>query len=252
MKLVLPFIVVLIAHISLYSQSEFPWQMPTAGDYPKVKQFGKNPASFVPSGFKVVKSASGDLNGDGQRDNAMHIVGTSEKFLYTSKDGWVKDFDTNPRILLILFKDSKKGGYRLVAQNNEFIPFPDSPSQSEPIQDLQIKKGVLQLDLEIWYSMGTWGAANLTYKFRHQNGDFYLIGADREDYTRNDFMTDVSSYNFSTMRVKRVEKVRGGAGNTSESRRPVITWGRIQNVTIRRLSEMGRAFSWEIEQDLFI
>lgn len=252
MKLVLPLIVVLIAHISLYSQSEFPWQMPTVADYPKVKQFGKNPASFVPSGFKVVKSARGDLNGDGQKDIAMHIVGTSEKFLYTSKDGWVKEFDTNPRILLILFKESKKGGYRLVAQNNEFIPFPDSPSQSEPIQDLQIRKGVLHLDMEIWYSMGRWEAANLTYKFRFQNGDFYLIGTDREDYVRHDFMTNVSSYNFSTMRVKRVEKVRESSVRPLESRRAVITWERLQNISIRRLSEMGPAFSWEIEQHLFI
>lgn len=209
-------------------------------------------SSFVPPGFKLVKSARGDLNGDGHKDLALHIIGTSAKFYYTSKDGWVNDFDTNPNILLILFKEPKYGRYRLIAQNNKFIPFREYPAQSEPLEGMSIERGILRIEMGIWYSMGSWGAANLNYKFRYQNREFYLIGADREDYMRNDYMTYISSYNFSTMRMNHVEKTRDSAENVPSLRKPTITWKRIQDVNIRRLSELGPAFSWEIEENLFL
>lgn len=250
-KILITFLFLFVS-LPLYAQSEFPWQMPVASDYPEIPRFGRSVSSFVPSGFKVFKSASGDLNEDGHKDAALVVIGTSEKFLYNSKDGWVKDFDTNPRILLILFKEPKNGGYKLIAQNNSYIPSQDSPSQSEPLQNLSIRRGVLRLDFEIWYSMGSWGATNSNHKFRYQNGEFFLIGADREDYMRNDSTTNISSYNFSTMRVKRVEKTRENLDSRPAFRKPIITWERIRNSKIRRLSELGQAFSWEIEKDAFI
>lgn len=252
MKHFLPFLVVVFVSIPLYSQTEFPWQMPVAADYPKISKFGSKVSSFVPSGFKIVKSARGDLNSDGHKDIALHIIGTSSKFLYNSEDGWVKDFDTNPRILLILFYESKNGRYRLVEQNNEFIPQRDAPNQSEPFQDLSIRRGVLRIDFELWVSAGGWGATNANHKFRFQNGKFYLIGADREDYMRNDSMAYVTSYNFSTMRVKHVEKVRENLDSSPENRKPIITREKMRNVKIRRLCDLGSAFSWEVEKGQFI
>ncbi len=234
------------AFTGVYAQDDEKWVMPTAADYPTIAATGSKISDFVPVGFEVVKSVSGDLNADGVADTAVHIKGTSKKFL-NANDGLGSDvFDTNPRILLILFKDKTAGTYRLAEQSNTFIIRPDSPVSSEPFQDMSIKNGVLQIDLELWQSAGGWGMTHASYKFRYRSGEFELIGADRNDAMRNTGEMETVSYNFLTNRVK-VSK-----GNFSEDKKDKVTWRNLPRRALKTLKTFPKPFEWEIEKDTFI
>jgi hypothetical protein len=201
-------------------------------------------------GFVVVSKVMGDLNGDRLSDIAVHIKGTSPRFITKLSND---EYDANPRVLIILFKTAVGNGYQLIEQNNKLITTPDSPAMTEPFQRMSIAKGILKLELELWTSAGSWGATNGTYKLRYQNGRFFLIGADREDYRRNDIEMTTRSYNFLTGKVKYINKIRPTIENPSAyDRKPIIKWRKIPRLQLRPLKDLGPAFSWEVERDYFI
>jgi hypothetical protein len=102
--------------------------------------------------------------------------------------------------LVILFRDTD--GYRIARQSNTFILAPDFPARADPFQKVAIRKGVLQLDFELWYSAGSWSASEYSYKFRVQNGKFVLIGAEHTESMRNSGETESKNYNFRTSKMK--------------------------------------------------
>lgn len=229
---------------------EIHFPMPGNSDYPKIRSNGAKLEDFVPAHFDLVSKVRGDLNGDAKPDVALHIKGTFSKFITKLEYG--SDFDTNPRILIILLAEKGQRGYRLAVQNNYFVPTPDSPTDAEPFQGMSIRRGVLRLDFELWQSMGSWAATNASYKFQYRNEEFVLIGADREDYMRNSYDSTALSYNFLTGRVKTVDGPRRDLESNPEPIRKKITWSKLRNIKPRALKDLRAAFSWEIEPDIFI
>ena len=66
---------------------------------------GKQIKDFVPENWTIIKQASGDLNKDNAEDIALVIQSTDPKNIIAN-DGLGEDtIDTNPRSLIILFKD---------------------------------------------------------------------------------------------------------------------------------------------------
>ena len=223
--------------------------MPAGADYPKIPLRGKRISDFVPRGYKIVSKIYGDLNGDKLPDVALHIRGTFGRFI-TKLD--FQEYDSNPRILVILFRENGVG-YRLAERSNKFITTPDSPAMSEPFQRMSIVNRVLKLDFELWLSAGGWGATNGSYRFRYQKGQFFLIGADREDYMRNSIEIYMESYNFLTRKIKSTEGIRKDIENAQASyRRPKIKWRTLHHIKLRTLKDLGPAFSWEIEHGTFL
>ena len=242
-------ILILILTISGLGQDN-PWPTPTIADFPKIVLQGRTIRDFVPNNFNLVSQVSGDLNGDKLPDIALHIKGSSSRFI-TKLD--FNEYDANPRILLILFKENNQKGYGLAEQSNTFIITPDSPARSEPFQGMSIKKGVLKIAFELWLSAGGWEATNATYKFRYQNHQLFLIGADREDYMRNSIETYKESYNFLSRKVKITEGLRKDIENPETYKtKTTIKWRQLPQVKPRGLKDLGPAFSWEIEPGYFL
>lgn len=137
---------------------------------PNCQSVGLKTSDFIPEQWKTLGEAKGDLNGDNIEDAAMAVQGTYSKFVDKEEK-----FDTNPRMLIVLF--GSKVGYRLAEKSNSIIAIPDSPSMTEPFDSLAIKNGVLHIRQGIFMSAGGWTTSNHLYKFRYQNSEFVLIGA---------------------------------------------------------------------------
>ncbi|MFY7730392.1 MAG: hypothetical protein ACOVRN_12800 [Flavobacterium sp.] len=144
---------------------------------------GKPLDSYVPTGWKLLAKATGDLNKDGLDDAAIVIENTDPANIIKNEEGLgAKELNTNPRHLLILFQES--GGYVLKFINKKFIPsehIAEAPCVTDPFsagEDFRIKKQVLHLRFGNWSSCGSWYAGSSTYKFRFQEDNFILIGYD--------------------------------------------------------------------------
>jgi hypothetical protein len=73
--------------------------------YPFIQASAMSFEDFIPKGWVVFDSASGDLNKDGKADLALVIQ-------HKDSVAWVNDFGdtvlTNPRMLVVLFRDTAK------------------------------------------------------------------------------------------------------------------------------------------------
>jgi hypothetical protein len=246
MKKILAFTFALLTTVGTYAQDEDPWVKPKPADYPVIAKNAPTVAGFIPVGYKLVKSVTGDLNGDKVPDAAVHIMGTSKQFLNKNEGLGGDIYDTNPRILVILFRDKPNGGYSLAEQSNTFIIAPYSPVSTEPFQDMSIRKGVLEISFELWQSAGGWGATNASYKFKFTGGEFSLIGADSMDYQRNSGDSETRSYNFLTNRL-RITK-----GSMSSDKPGKVRWKTLKKQKLKTFETFPIPFEWEIEPDVFL
>jgi hypothetical protein len=222
------------------------WTLPTEADYPKLEKYGQTVESFVPKSWKTVDKATGDLNGDKIPDAVVVIRGSDAKFINKNDGLGVEEFDTNPRILLVLIRNALVNRYELIEQSNSFIITPDSPTMSEPFLAVKIKNGVLQLDFEIFYSAGSWGTSQASYKFKYTDGEFALIGADKTESARNTGETETRSYNFLTNRMSIT------TGNFATDTKNKVKWKTYRVGKLKTFRTFAKPFEWEIEPDYFV
>lgn len=241
MKKLLITLIFLCGLQNVSAQSDFP--LPTAADYPKLITSAKNSSDFIPANWKTLGEAKGDLNNDKIPDVALVLKGENSKFINKNEGLGSDVFDTNPRMLVILF--GSNDGYNLAEQSNNIIAMSDSPTMEEPFDSVEIKNGILQIKQHIFMSAGGWGTSNYTYKFRYQNSGFALIGADKTSLQRNSGETETRSYNFLTRKVK-VEK---GSIENNKSR---ATFRNFKVGKTQTLKDFPKPFEWEVEKDFFI
>ncbi|MDO8876542.1 MAG: hypothetical protein Q7V40_10625 [Pseudolabrys sp.] len=198
-------------------------------NYPKIAAQAASFESFVPPGWRLERSVSGDLNGDGRPDAVLVLRDNdAKKFIETRRESMPK-FDTNPRILAVAFAGDN-GGYALALENHTLIARTDDPFQQDPIDpdgiqagEIAIRNGTLRVTLG--YFGGNMG--RMTYTFRFQNGRFEMIGYDRVDVTRNSGVTSDISINYSTQQmVRKIGHISNDAVKTTRSklpRKPLLT-----------------------------
>lgn len=236
-------LIILLAATFIKAQEN--WNQPTKADYPPIKRSGNTINSFVPRNWKIIGKAFGDLNKDRKSDAVLVLRGNFAKFKNKNEEGLGRNiFDTNPQILVILFKNKIGKGYRLAEQNNRFIIQANSPTMSEPFQKVSIKRNVIKFDFENWYSAGSWSAFYVSYKFRYQNGRFVLIGADKTSRIRNTGEEELRSYNFLTRKRQMVK-------TNPETEKKKVSWKRIKLETLPTLKTII-PFQWEVEYDYWI
>ena len=210
--------------------------------YPVVSSTGKTMSAFIPAGWHILDSASGDLNKDARTDFAL-VLQHKEKKQLIKKDAYSTDtVMTNPRMLLLLFADS--GGYRLAEQNNTFILTYDVPPNvmDDPLADISIRKGVLQIDFRFFAYMGSWNVSSYSYKFRYQNNAFALIGADYSTFHRASHDFEEYSFNFLT---KKWSEKKGNDGN-ADSSGTKETWHTLQLQKLKTLGTFKEPFTWKV------
>ncbi len=228
----------------VFSQDDF--KFPTESDYPKLPAAARNFDEFVPPNWKLMSKATGDLNGDKIQDAVLVVQGTRAEFIQKNDGLGGDEFDTNPRMLIITFKNAPENRYELVEQSKTFIITPDSPTMTEPFQSVKIRNGVLQLDFEIFYSAGSWGTSQSSYKFKYTNGEFVLIGADKTGSMRNTGETETRSYNFLT------NKMSVTAKNFSDDAKVKTKRKTYRVGKLKTFRTFAKPFDWEIEKDYFL
>ncbi len=244
MKKTLLISIIILCYVNfINAQDSFTY--PTNFKFPKIKKQSKNIKDFIPKNWKVIDKTFGKLNKDSTKDVVLILKADYAEFLNDNKEGLgVKLFDTNPRMLLILFK--KKNGYKLATKSTTFIIGRKYPAMSEPFVNVSLKDRVIKFDFEHWQSAGGWAAWNNTYKFRLQNGRFKMIGADHYYYVRNSGETELRSYNFLTRRMK---IVTGSYSDDSVENK--VIWKRF-HFKQRKTFHDFIPFTWKIEQDKHI
>jgi len=210
-------------------------------NYPSITKTAKNTIEFIPAGWALMDSATGDLNKDGKPDIAIvlqHIDSIS--IINTEGDTLI----TQPRILIILFQSANKTLY-LEEQSNSLIIKHDEPRMEDPYQDITIDKGLLQIDFQIFYNWGGWTVITSSYKFRFQNGEFELIGADYNSFNRASLDFESYSYNFLTGKRK---YTKGSDENSIEK----TYWKTLKIGKLKTLKTFKEPFSWEVEEDVYL
>lgn len=173
---------------------------------------------FVPENWEIISQGSGDLNKDNLEDVAFVIKLTNKKYIIAD-EGLGKGFiDYNPRLLIVLFKDAINNRYNLIAENDCFIPKDVDPVLEDPFRSISIEKGNLLITCGYWASAGSWYSDVITYKFRYQENDFALIGAEEETYHRASGESFKRSINFLTKKLSETKY------EDSDDVKPKIVW----------------------------
>jgi hypothetical protein len=205
---------------------------------PSIPNDGKVIADFVPNKWKVIAKTEGDLNKDKINDVAFVIENTATENIVLN-GGFGKDtLNVNPRFLLVLFKTDSK--YVLKSINKKFIPSQDdseSPCLEDPFMEnggIEIKNGVLNIELHYWLSCGSWFVTDRKYKFRFQEDKFVLIGYDSDSFHRSTGESNSVSINFLS---KKKELITGM--NEFEESNPKTTWKSIKIEKLIKLEDLN-------------
>jgi len=195
--------------------------------YPTLSKSVIAAKSIVPANWKIKSIADGDLNGDGMADVAI-VIEYNKTVKEHRPNGVVND--GHPRILLILFKTDR--GYQPALQNNTIILRDGEGGMVRDAFDkIFIAKRVLNINYEFVRD-------HSYYKYRYQQGDFYLIGA---TLTANDgHKIEDHDYNFSTR--KAVFKFDTIDGDQSKTEHKTIKAGRLNS-----LHEASIPYEWKVE-----
>lgn len=201
---------------------------------PIIPQVGMTIADFVPSKWNVIAKTEGDLNKDKINDVAFVIENTAKEN-FVSNDRFGNDtLNINPRFLLVLFKTNSS--YVLKSINKKFIPSQhDSVSTclEDPLMEnggIEIKDGVLNIDLHYWLSCGSWYVTDRNYKFRFQENSFFLIGYESSSFHRSSGESEATSINFLS---KKKEIITGM--NEFVASKPHKIW---KNIKIQKLVKL--------------
>jgi hypothetical protein len=144
-----------------------------------------NPAikNFIPEGWKLLVQADGDLNKDAFPDAALLI-----------EENTADGSGAHARSLIVLLKNGQQ--YNLAVGTDKAIP-PGSTTvgaKLDPAKCLRIEKGILLTNITAQTEAGE--HLDITYKYRHQNDAFYLIGATQKGI--NGTLDYTSDYNATT------------------------------------------------------
>jgi hypothetical protein len=195
--------------------------------FPQLDTFHSKPAFAAPPGWFVKSKATGDLDGDGKADIALVFEfqkATEETRPDSSKNSGA------PRILAVYLYQPAAGAYRLLLQNNTFIPrYGEGGMDPEPFDGVDIRGKRLFVNIEFLRGY-------IRYRFRFQQGDLFLIGADSGGASGG--MLSSFSANFLTGLAK-AEKGPIDADKLS------VTWLRIPR-QLRRLRNMKMIQEWEV------
>lgn len=210
--------------------------------YPSLNKSGQRIGDFVPRGWTILDSSIGDLNTD-YIDDAVIILQHKDSVTLINSDG--DTTQTQPRILLILFKNTVSNRFELTEQSNSFVLKHDKSTMDDPYREITIDNGVLSITFNLFYNLGSWYVTTATYKFRYQRGHFTLIGADNFSFHRATHDYEKYSYNFITKK----RSLTKGNDNTGKEK---TTWGKVNIEELKTLKTFIEPFTWEVEKDIYL
>jgi len=210
--------------------------------YPVINVKGQQVKDFIRDGWMILDSAAGDLNNDHLND--VVIILQRKDSIAVVKD--IEDtVITQPRILIILFKNRTDNSFLLLAQSNSFILNHDSPTMDDPFDELTINAGILKIKFRLFHSMGSWYIDIASYKFRYQKEEFVLIGVDLFSIHRATLDFEEYSYNF-------LSKKRTLTKGNENNRKKNTTWKVANIFPLKTLKTFIKPFTWKVETDVYL
>lgn len=155
---------------------------------------GRTIEEIVPEGWEE-QHVKGDLNKDGIEDIVLVVLPNDPAHIKTREDGF--QFNFNPKYLAVYF-GSPSCVYKCFKVWDKAIPRRED-EYMESNADISITpKGVMDIRISFWASMGTAGTGGTTYRYRFQSGDFYLIGEECSWFNRMSGEGERTSINYLT------------------------------------------------------
>lgn len=212
--------------------------------YPNLAKESANILDFIPKDWLLLDSVSGDLNKDDFKDYVL-------VFQYNDSVSLINKYNdtliTQPRILGILFWDISQNKYSLIEQSNSFILNHDNPNMDDPYDGIKIENNILSIGFSIWYSCGSWWTSKCSYKFRHENNDFKLIGFDSWSMHRATMETTIYSVNFLTKKYSKTKEE-----TIDEEVKSKTEWKSFKIDQLKTLRTLVEPFNWCINDEFSI
>jgi hypothetical protein len=163
-------------------------QVPVSYQFPNTKKIGLSLKDFTPQHWIVRDSVIADFNGDSLNDYAI-VVESNQMTTVLSKicDG-IDSF--TPKLLLVVL-GKRNGTFELSARATEIFGDCNWGLQGfDPFQRLEQRRNTLGIKFLTGGTLRDW----ITYYFRLQNAEWYLIGAERYMYWANHTDEDDAFY----------------------------------------------------------
>jgi len=170
--------------------------------FPTLPSRAASASDLVPKGWTAEKESRADLNDDGAQDLVLVLHMTDPNNLIASDDAGKRRLDTNPRILVVALADKTTNAYTLALANHTLIPRRTDPDMDDPLGDVALVKGTIQVSLGLFMSAGSWSTSRMKLTFRYQDGCFKLIGYDSTETQRNTGEISATSINYLTKKAK--------------------------------------------------
>jgi hypothetical protein len=201
----------------------------------------ESPALFedwIPSGWKLISSATGDLNQDGLDDAVLVVEEENADKLFQNELFGAPVLNLNPRRLIVLF--NTQSGYREFLTHDKLLPSEhnlDSPCLADPLLSeggIAIEQGRILIRLGTWLSCGGYGVSSEKFTFRFEDERFRLIGYDYSQFSRSSGEASEYSVNYLTGRKKATT-----GGNVFEDTDPSVSWSQVSDSRKFYLEEMS-------------
>lgn len=146
--------------------------------YPGAVSSAASAEGFVTTGWSLEHRIKTDLNADGLKDLVLIVRQDHEQ-----ADADQKSFDIMGRQILIAFRDKRSGQFRLVHQDNAFIPARETGNVEDYLSaygPLEPKPEGFSVNLELFMGAGGWETELRTFQFQYRNGHFALVNFDSQ------------------------------------------------------------------------
>jgi hypothetical protein len=192
--------------------------------------------SFAPKGWRVLLAVDGNIFGPKTNDAVLVIEETDPTKIVSNDRLGASQLNTNPRAMLILAGNG--GSYVVASRDDGFLPSegdPESTCLADPLMEgpgIEIKKRVVSISLNYWYSCGSWYVNQDTSKFRVEKGRLRLIGQEGWTFHRASGMGSRTSVNFLTGRKQHIDNVsdigpQPEVADGEELPKPVTKWTKV-------------------------
>ncbi|MBQ3629785.1 MAG: FG-GAP repeat protein [Prevotella sp.] len=192
----------------------------------ELKSTGTSVDYIVPEGWWHTESV-GDLNKDGVADLALIALPNDSAHIKVRDDGYAYNFN---QPLLAIYFGTDGGRFRLWKTYDEVMP---ATVDEYTMIDYAINitpRGTMTIGIEAFMTMGSYGSPNVTYVFRFQDGDFYLIGEEQHSLSRMSGEDETISYNYLTHKRQQVV-----SNAFDDSIKPREKWTTIPKGPLKRL-----------------
>lgn len=215
--------------------------------FPKLLNKGNAIQALIPSNWKLMDTASGDLNNDQVKDLALVLEfeqPITEKRAYGDGDTEIIREFQRPRVLAVYFKDKKSGQFIFAMQNNNFmLRSAEGGAMGEPFKALEISNNKLNLHFE----GGNDWRWKLAYQFKYQNKDWVLTDANNTYYNITSGEMTAKNYDFTNRRMK---QTKGNFFNRDQAHE--VSEEILYFTQLRTLSTFKKPWTWEITKDNFL